>query len=98
MICEVGTDVMSSLMFGISIAFIEYFLWLSTELTRYSFVLMVSSCPPAFAVDTEVSLPLKDQLRDGTKLEVVPSVKLLGLEINTHVEKLCIKCPSESEY
>ena len=45
--------------------------------------------------------PLKDQLRDGfnygTKLEVVPSVKLLGLEIvselsfNSYVEKLYTK-------
>ena len=41
---------------------------------------------------------------NGTKLEVVPSVKLLGLEIdselsfNSHVEKYVQSCPSELEY
>ena len=52
MICEVGTGVMSSLMLGIPIASIEYFLLLSTELTgtRYSFLLMISFCLSTFSV------------------------------------------------
>ena len=56
MICEVGAGITSSLMFGILMAFIEYFLSSSVELTGtwYSFVLMVSSFPPAFAMVTGV--------------------------------------------
>jgi len=54
-ICVIGVGATSSLMFGIPIAVIKYFLWSYPELTGtwYSFVLMVPSSPLTFAMVTK---------------------------------------------
>ena len=79
MICVIRDGAVSSLMFGIPVVVIDY-LWSSTEQmgTQDSFVLMVFSSPPTFAMVTEVFLPLsrsKSVMSEQIRLTRVPVLR-----------------------